>query len=274
MSHNTKIKTLSEAISLVQDGDSVAFGGMLIYRRPVKAALELIKQQKKDLTLMGWTLGLEADLLVGMGLAKSIRTSYFGLETFGLAPMFRKKVEAKELEVIEETESTIGMGLRAALQGVGFMPARALIGTDLLQVRSDITTITCPYTNEEYPAIPPWRPKVAIIHTEMADANGNSVISGNRCIDAEIAQLADLTIVTTEKIVETNELPPGEAYIIGKTVDVVVEAPYGSWPTSCYPKYGLDAKKFIDYIESVEMNDYQAFIENLISEFSVKGVAD
>lgn len=175
-------------------------------------------------------------------------------------------MESGELSVIEETESTIGMGIRAALQGVGFMTARALIGTDLLKVRRDIATITCPYTNEEYPAIPPWRPKVAIIHTEMSDTQGNSIVSGNRCIDAEIAQLADLTIVTTEKIVESHELPPGETYIIGKMVDVVVEAPCGSWPTSCYPKYGLDAKWFIDYIESVESNTSKTFIEELMSE--------
>ncbi|MCK9912980.1 hypothetical protein MXD81_27760, partial [Microbacteriaceae bacterium K1510] len=70
--------------------------------------------------------------------------------------MFRKRVETGEVKVIEETESTIGFGLRAAMQGVGFMPARTLIGTDLLQVRPDIQLISCPYTNERYPAMPPW----------------------------------------------------------------------------------------------------------------------
>jgi glutaconate CoA-transferase, subunit A len=270
---NSKLMSLREAISLIQDGDSIAFGGMLIYRRPIAAALELIKQQKKSLTLMGWTLGLESDLLVGMGMVDRVRTSYFGLEIFGLAPMFRKMTETNELEVIEETESTIGMGLRAGLQGVGFMPARAIIGTDLLKVRQDLVTIRCPYTGEEYPAVPVWKPKVAIIHTEMSDPAGNSVITGNRCIDSEIAQLADLTIITTEKIVETSELPPGETYILGNMVDAVVKVPNGSWPTSCYPLYGLDGKVIIDYLEHTASNQITDFIERLINKFPSEEVS-
>jgi glutaconate CoA-transferase subunit A len=273
MKSNSKVMSLGEAISLINDGDSIAFGGMLIYRRPVAAAVELIKQKKKSLTLMGWTLGLESDLLVGMGMVNRVRTSYFGLETFGLAPMFRKKAESSLLQVIEETESTIGIGLRAGLQGVGFMPARAILGTDLLKVRQDLVTITCPYTGEEYPAVPVWKPKVAIIHTEMSDSVGNSVITGNRCIDAEISLLADLTIVTTEKIVETNELPLGETYILGKTVDAVVKVPNGSWPTSCYPLYGLDGKAIIDYLEATSNGQFKHFIEKLIKKFSYEEVS-
>lgn len=261
---DSKVVSLEEAISLIQNGDSVAFGGMLIYRRPMAAALEIIRQQKRNLTLMGWTLGLEADFLIGMNCADTVRTSYFGLETFGLAPMFRKKAEAGELNIIEETESTIGFGLRAALQGVAFMPARSLIGTDVLNVRPDIRTITCPYTGEEYPAIPAWRPKVAIIHTEMCDYYGNSVISGNLCIDAEIAQLADLTIITTEELVDTAEIPVGKAHIIGKMVDMIVKVPKGSWPTSCYPKYVLDGQTFVDYLKAEFSNEGTAFIERLL----------
>lgn len=262
---DSKVLSLKEAISLIKNGDSVAFGGMLIYRRPVAAALEMIRQEKKDLVLMGWTLGLEADFLVGMNCADSVRTSYFGLETFGLAPMFRKKAEAGELNVVEETESTIGFGLRAALQGVGFMPARSLLGTDLLKVRPDIQLVSCPYTGEVYPAIPPWRPKVAIIHVEKCDYLGNGVISGNLCIDAEIAQLADLTIITAEEIVDPIHIPTGKAHIIGKMVDVIVHAPKGSWPTSCYPLYELDGQIFVDYLRSDYSGKGIEFIKTLIS---------
>lgn len=263
MTKMSKVTTLKEAISLINNGDSVALGGMLIYRRPVAAALELIRQGKNQLTLMGWTLSIESDFLVGFGLVDKVRTSYFGLENFGLAPMFRKKVESNEVKIIEETESTIGLGIRAALQGVGFMPIRALMGTDILKVRKDIKNITCPYTGEEYPAAPAWRPRVAIIHTEMTDQFGNSVVTGNRCIDQEIAQLAELTIVTTEKIVDALEIPSGETYITGNTVDVVVEVPNGAWPTSCYPTYGLDGLKFIEYIEAVLEDRFEIFIKNL-----------
>lgn len=264
----SKVMTLERAVSLINDGDSIAFGGMLIYRRPVAAAIEIVKQQKKHLTLMGWTLGIEADLIVGMNLADTIRTSYFGLETFGLSPMFRKKVEAGQVKVIEETESSIGSGIRAALQGVGFMPARALLGSDILKVRPDIKIVKCPYTGEEYPAMPAWRPKVAIIHALMADNSGNSVLGANLCVDSEIAQLAEYTIVTTEKIVDTHEIPDGQAHVIGSCVDAVVEVPGGSWPTSCYPVYGLDGKAFVDYLYSTADLGFTTYLEGFIDSYS------
>lgn len=263
-----KVMSLEDAISLINDGASVAFGGMLIYRRPVAAALELIRQGKKNLTLMGWTLGFESDLLVGMNSVSSVRTSYFGLETFGLAPMFRKKVETGQLKVIEETESTIGLGIRAALQGVGFMPGRALIGTDIFKVRPDIKLIQCPYTGEKYPAIPAWKPKVAIIHTEKSDEQGNSVITNNLCIDSEIAQLAEITIITTEKIVDSDEIPNGKAHIIGKSVTAVVEVSKGSWPTSCYPLHPLDGNVIVNYLKAVADNRFLDFVEKLINSRS------
>ncbi len=269
---SSKQKSLHEAIAPISNGATVAFGGMLIYRRPVAAALELIRQQKRNLTIMGWTLGLETDLMIAAGAVSAVRTSYFGLETFGLAPMFRKSMESGELTVIEETESTIGFGLRAALQGVGFMPARTLIGTDLLQVRPDIKLIPCPYTNEQYPAIPPWRPKVAIIHTLMSDSYGNSVLGGNFCIDAEIAQLAEYTVITTEEIVESSDIPNGTAHIIGKTVDAVVKVPKGSWPTSCYPLYGLDGNIFVDYLKATSTGNVSIFLDRMLSHHHGKEV--
>jgi glutaconate CoA-transferase, subunit A len=262
----SKVMSLSEAIALIENGDSVAFGGMLIYRRPVAAAIEIAKQCKKKLTLMGWTLSIESDILIGMDCVDKVRTSYLGLETFGLAPMFRKKAESGDLQVIEETETTIGFGLRAAMQRISFLPGRSLIGTDLLKVRPDIQVIKCPYTDAEYPALPAWKPKVAIIHTEMSDSSGNSVISGNLCIDAEIAQLADITIITTEKIVDTSEIPSGKAHIIGSTVTAIAEVPNGSWPTSCYPVKKMDGRAIVKYIKDASTNQVHSFIE----EYQIK----
>src|SRR5215207_11668647 len=99
--------SLSEAASLVQDGMTIALGGMTIYRRPTAFVRELLRcdPRPRDLTLLCFTAGFESDLLVGAGCVKTVRSVYFGLESFGFAPMFTEKANRGELEILEETES-------------------------------------------------------------------------------------------------------------------------------------------------------------------------
>lgn len=263
----TKVMDPGDAARLVQSGDTVGIGGMILYRRPVGMAIELIRQGVRDLTLLGWTLSLESDLLIGAGCVRRVRTSYFGLESFGMAPMYKRSVEAGQVEVVEETESTLAFGLRAALQGTGFMPARALVGTDILRVRPDIQLVTCPYTGELYPAMPAVRPDVAIIHALAADSGGNAVVGANLSIDRELAMLARTTIISAEEVVPTGELPGGMVDIPGHVVTAVVPILAGSWPTSCYPRYPVDGDAVLDYLEACSRGEFDRYLERLIVEY-------
>ncbi|NOG49019.1 MAG: hypothetical protein HND48_05805 [Chloroflexi bacterium] len=85
----------------------LGFGGMTIYRRPVAFVMAMLRRSicPRDLTLFGFTHGYEADLLVGAGCAAAVRSCYFGLESFGFAPMFTERVNRGEVRVIEETEA-------------------------------------------------------------------------------------------------------------------------------------------------------------------------
>lgn len=152
----TKILDLHEAAAYIEDGMTLAFGGMTLYRRPIAFVRALLKrrQRPRDLTLLSFTCGIESDLLVGAGCVKAVRSVYFGLESFGFAPMFTEKANAGTLTVVEETEASIALGLRAHLSGVGFMPSTAWIGTDLPMLRPDVKTILDPYTGETLIAFP------------------------------------------------------------------------------------------------------------------------
>ena len=259
-----KLKALPEAIKNVPRGVTLGLGGMILYRRPVAAVMEIIRQGIGDLTLLGWTLGFEGDLLIGAGLVDVVRTSYFGLESFGLAPMFRSYVERGKVRVIEESESTLGFGFRAALQNVGFMPAKALIGTDILKVRPDLKLVTCPYTQETYPAMPAIKPDVTIVHALKADSFGNAVLFANLAADVELALLAQYTIITTEEVVDTAEIENQGADIIGKCVDAVVHVPGGALPTSCYPLYPIKGRAIVEYIEACQAGSFSDYLESLL----------
>ena len=98
-----KRATLLEAVQELRDHAVIGLGGMTIYRRPVGFVRALILQQEppKDLTLLTFAAGLASDMLVGAGLVRKVRTCYFGLEIFGLAPNFTAAANKGELEIIE-----------------------------------------------------------------------------------------------------------------------------------------------------------------------------
>lgn len=259
-----KLMSLTEAAELVKDGDLIGLGGMTLYRRPVGFVQELIRQGKKELTLLSFTASFESDLLVGAGCVEQVRSCYFGFESFGLAPMFKRQVESGRVNVLEETESSIAFGLRAGLANVGFMPARSLFGTDFFKVREDLKVIECPYTGDKYVAFPAIKPDVAVIHAQQADKFGNCILNGELCVDKELALGAITTIITAEEIVSTEEIIKQGADIVEFEVNAVVELPKGAHPTSCYPNYPIDVEHIIEYMELCEENRFGDYLQRYV----------
>ncbi|GAB4523288.1 MAG: CoA transferase subunit A [Anaerolineales bacterium] len=258
---------LSEAAALVQDNDTLALGGMTLYRRPTAFVRALLHRHRArgapaNLTLLGLTGGFEGDLLIGAGLARRVRTCYFGLEIFGLAPMFTYYANRGELEIIEETEASLAFGLRAQLAGVGFMPARAWLGTDLPALRPDVKTVTDPYSGETLMAFPAIHPDIAVIHALKADEDGNALLGGNQAMDAELALAAKTIIVTAEEIVPALE----KADLAASVVDYIVHAPRGAAPASCYPLYPLDGETLLRYTEQAASPEgFLAVLDSFLS---------
>jgi glutaconate CoA-transferase subunit A len=257
--------SMIEATELVFTGTMLALGGVTNYRRPVAFVRALLQKYRQTgspdrLTLLAFTAGFESDLLIGAGMVSCVRSCYFGLEIYGFAPMFSQCANQKKVQILEETEASIAFGLQAKLAGVGFMPGRGWIGTDLMLLRPDVRTIIDPYTNETYAAFPAIHPDTAVIHALQADPDGNAVIGDNKGVDLELALAADKVILTTEEIV--TQLT--KADIVAPFVDAVVLAPRGALPTSCHPLYPVDGAFLLRYTEQV--NDPESF-DKFISDW-------
>jgi glutaconate CoA-transferase, subunit A len=250
---------LATAARLVRDGETLALGGMTIYRRPVAFVRALLSRDEppRNLTLLAFTAGFAADLLVGAGLVSRTRTCYFGLESFGLAPMFTAAASAGQLEIVEESEASIASGLRARMAGVGFMPSRAWQGTDLLGARPDVRTIADPYSGAPLTAFPALGCDVAAIHVLRADTFGNAVLGGNPTIDLELSIVADRVILTAEEVVPQLD---GPLDLVGQVVTAVVEAPGGARPTSCYPLYPIDGEEILNYIAACNAGAFDDYV--------------
>ncbi len=252
---------LADAAALIQPTDTLALGGMTLYRRPVAFVRELLRAPipPHSLTLLAFTASYESDLLVGAGLIKRVRSCYFGLEAFGLAPMFTQAANLGEIEIVEETEASLSFGLRAALADVGFMAGRGWIGTDMLKLRPDVKTINDPYGGETFVAYPAIQCDVAVIHALQADRTGNAVIGGNQGVDTELAMLAKTTIITAEEIVDKLD----RADIPAPAVQAVAHAPRGAWPTSCHPLYPLGGGEILKYIDACNSEQYEDYRREL-----------
>ena len=257
--------SIEAAVELVPDGAVLALGGMTMYRRPMAFVRALLKRRStlSNLTLLCFTAGMESDLLVGAGMVSHTRSCYFGLETFGLAPMFTQAANQGKITIIEETETSLAMGIRATMANVGFMPGSAWLGTDMLTLRPDVKTITDPYTGQELVAFPAIECNVAVLHALQADWRGNAVLNDNLGVDKDLALIADTVIVTAEEVVESL---PGKIDIPGVIVEAVVEAPRGAWPTSCYPLYPIGGGEVLKYIAACNAGGFGEYISRMLAD--------
>lgn len=252
---------MQAAASLVQDGQTLALGGTTLYRRPVAFVHGLLRRSTppKNLTLLAFTAGYAADLMVGAGLVNTIRTCYFGLEIFGLAPMFTAQANQGAIQIVEETEASLALGIRATMSGVGFMPSKAWRGTELPTLRPDVRTVVDPYSAETLMAFPAIRCDVAVIHALEADLRGNARLNKNYGIDKELSLICDTLIITAEEISET---PCKAIDIPASLTTAIVHAPQGAWPTSCYPLYALAGGELLRYIAACNAGDFRNYLHS------------
>ncbi len=262
-----KLTTLSEAISIIKNGDCVALGGVGRNKVPFKAVVEIIRQKKKNLYIIGREKGIDFDILIGAGIATKVSAAYIGLEEFGLALNFRKKVESGEIEFLEHTCGSVISGFRAGAMGIPFIPIKGIFGSDLFKVRDDFKEIKCPLTGEKLVAVPGINPDVAIIHAQEADEYGNVRIRGTRFEDELMVKAANKAIVTVEKIIPHEEIRenPELTTIPYFYVDKVVEVPKGAYPTSCYGYYSSDAAEIDRYAKAIrDEKSFNEYIDKLI----------
>lgn len=259
--------SLEEAVGLINDGDLIGIGGLSFWRKAAATTREIIRQKKRELGVLSFVGGFCEDQLIGAGCLNRIRTSFTGMELFGLAPNHRRAVETGQIKVYEETEASIALGLKAIYLKLPFLPLRGILETDILKVREDMKEFNCPLTGDKLVACPPIQVDVAIIHVPYADEKGNGNIQGPVWLDDDLAKTAKKTILTCEKIVETEDIIhlQGKGQIPMQSVDAIVKVPFGAHPTSCYPFYTFDANTIMKYMEYCQTPEgFQQYEEEFI----------
>jgi glutaconate CoA-transferase subunit A len=266
-----KRMTEAEAIArFVRDGDYIGTELYGTVRCPMSLVSEIIRQGRKDLRLAGQGV-LELDMLIGAGAVKAMDQTYMALEVYGVSNCLRREVESGRLSpVVEWSNAGIAWRFKAAAMGVPFLPARSMLGTDTFKY-SSAKVVRDPFTGQPVCLLPALILDVGLIHVHRADVYGNAQVDGITGFCAEMARASKRLILSTEKIIPTEEIrqQPDQTIIPYYLVDAVVEAPYGSHPGEMAYCYERDEEQIKEWVESSKTPEgTRAYLDKYV--FAVK----
>ncbi len=227
--------SLKDAVATcLRDGDTVAMEGFT-HLIPFAAGHEVIRQKRKDLTIIRMTPDLIYDQLIGMGCAHKIVFSWGGNPGVGSLHRLRDAVERdwpQPLEVEEHSHAAMANAYDAAAAGLPFAVFRGYRGADLPKVNPTIKSITCPYTGEELATVPAHDLDCAIIHAQKANRAGDVLIEGIVGVQKEAVLGARKSVVTVEEIVEDfGDISPNACLLPSWTVTAIAHVPGGAHPS-------------------------------------------
>jgi glutaconate CoA-transferase subunit A len=233
-----EIVSLATAVErTIHDGDTVAMEGFT-HLIPHAAGREVIRQRRRDLTLVRMTPDVIYDQLIGAGCARKLVFSWGGNPGVGSLHRFRDAIENSwpvPLDIEEHSHAGMANRYAAGAAGLPFAVLRGYRGTGLAGLAENISEITCPFTGEQLTAVAALNPDVAVIHAQRADRAGNVQLWGITGVQKEAVLAARRSVATVEEIVDELDPRPGAAVLPAWTVSYVAEAPGGA-----HPSYALD----------------------------------
>ncbi len=276
-----KLMTMKEAVDeYIKDGQTVLISGFSI-NQGYAFAHEIIRQKKKDLTLIRSSGDILADQLIGAGCVRRVISPYVWNPTGpSSAYCFRRAIEKGIPHLIELEEFSFGsfcMAIYAAAHGLPFMPTYPLEGTGIFQNRSilgpdKVRVIESPFSGEKVCLVKPLVPEVCLVHVQRADPEGNAQVWGPLGDIRGTANAGKKIVVSAEEVVDQATIlkEPYKTILPGFRVAAVVHEPWGAHPSDVFEHYYRDIWFQAAYAEASKTEEgFQKFLGEW-----VYGVAD
>ena len=253
---------LSEAVALIPDGACLTFSGFTIWRRPMAAIYEMIRQGKKDLHLVEVNGGTHSDLLIGAGCVKIWESCWIGHELYGkIGANLARKSEQGEVVIEDYSHVQMLYRLAAGSMGLPYLPCYAAMGTDILNPEYDhlgklglrdgsnpkipkkkYEIVQDTFYDSELLHIPASNPDWCIAAVQLVGEEGTVRIEGQVYSDVEAIKAADKVIVIAENVVPEEYIrrEPTRNHVPGYQIDYIVELPCATHPTGSYGRYETD----------------------------------
>jgi glutaconate CoA-transferase subunit A len=249
----SKLMSMSEAVGeFIADGSSIALGLGLEALIPFAAGHEIIRQRRRDLTLIGPISDILFDQLIGTGCVERICAAWAGNVSAGLGHCYRRAAEHGEprrIEIRDHSNFTMAMALLAGSLGAPFLPTKTLLGSDIPSTNPALREGVSPLSGERLLFVEALAPDVAIVHVQRADESGGCHAWGNLGVMEDAAQAAARVIVVAEEIVSRDVISsdPNRVLTPPQKVFAVVHAPGGAHPSPVQGIWGRDHAFFLEY---------------------------
>ncbi|MBV9445050.1 MAG: CoA transferase subunit A [Streptosporangiaceae bacterium] len=264
-----RLVSLTEAAGVIGDGDHLSLTGFAITRNSVALVHELVRARRRGLTVSQVIGGMETDLLVAGGCVDRLIYSGGSLDRFGSLNAVNAAALTGRLHLTEYSSLALLLRFHAGALGLPFAVTTSMLGSDLLPPLidgGDVRTGTDPFTGQPVLFLATLRPDVAVVHADVADADGNCIVSGPTWSIRDTAFAARRVIVVAEALAETGSLPPDAVVVPAAIVDTVSIVPHAAHPTAVYGRYNFDREHLEFYMASTRRGEagYADYLDRFV----------
>lgn len=262
--------TMAEAVArFVPDGASVAMGTALEAAIPFAAGHEIIRQRRRDLTLVGPISDSLFDQLIGAGCVAGLCAAWVGNVSEGLGHCYRRAAEQgrpRPIEIRDHSNFSISLALWAGAWSSPYIPTRTLLGSDIARGNPDLEPA------DGAVRVRPVRPDVTILHAQRSDGEGRAHLWGPLGVSEEAGLAAGRVIVCCEELVDpaVTLSDPNRVLLPETKVVAVVHEPGGTHPAPLQGFWRRDHAAYRQYAARSRTEEgFLAWLEEW-----VLGVAD
>jgi glutaconate CoA-transferase, subunit A len=272
-----KLLSMSEAIArYVPDGASVAMGLALEPLIPFAAGHEIIRQQRRNLTLIGPISDILFDQLIGAGCVEKITAAWVGNVSEGLGHCYRRATEKsipRAITTEDHSNFSIALALLAAGLGSPYIPTRTLLGSDIIRKNPTFRQETSPLDGTPLLLVPAVKPDITIVHVQRSDEEGNAHLWGNVGICEEAFLAARDVILVAEEIVPHEVIVSDPNRVLGPSFKVraVVHEPWGAHPSTVQGHYGRDHAFYHEYHQRTRtLEGFQQWLDEWVLQLPTR----
>src|SRR5579859_2855139 len=211
-----KTVDVAEAVARIPNGAALMIGGFMGIGSPERVIDELVRQQKRDLTVIANDTavpGRGIGKLIDRGMVARTIASHIGLN-----PETQRQMIDGRMQVDLVPQGTLIERIRAGGFGLGGVLTPTGVGTVVEAGKQKITL-----GGREYLVETALRAQFALVNAFLADYSGNLYYALTaRNFNPIIAMAADMTIVTADHIVPVGTIPPDHVVTPAPVVDYLV----------------------------------------------------
>ena len=215
-----KIMTADEAVSKINDGDSIMVGGFMACGSPEILIDALVRRNVKHLTVICNDAGVPGrgvGKLLSNGQIKTLIASHVGLNP-EVAQRMNTDVAEDKLECVLVPQGTLAERVRSGGAGLGGFLTPTGVGTIVAEGKQVINVDGRDYLLEK-----PLRADHALLRGSVTDKFGNTTYNGTtRTFNPMMATAADYVIVGTCEVVEIGQIDPNNVVTSGIFIDAIV----------------------------------------------------